>query len=147
MTTQNAAARHLSVALTTHMTLISGTVPAGVSAELRYTTRDCYAVHMVLSVEDSPAVEWVFARDLLRDGLHAPAGSGDIHVFPVSQGVVIDLLSPHGRARLLAHGDDLAGFVDDMYEAVPDGAETQYFSLERELAMLHDLQAPRALDS
>ena len=97
MTSQNAAAiRHQAVTLGTRMTLISGESPVDVAAELFYTTHDPLAVHLGLAVDGSPAVEWVFSRDLLRDGLTIPSGSGDIHLFPVPQGVVIDLLSPTG---------------------------------------------------
>jgi hypothetical protein len=129
------------------MTLISGDQLIGVTADLRYSSRDTYAVRMALSVDDSPAVEWVFARELLRDGLLLPAGAGDIQVFPVVDGVVIDLLSPHGQARLLADADDIATFVDDMFRLVPDGDEDRYFSLEHELALLAELQSPKALEN
>jgi len=143
MTSQNAAAvRHHAVSLGTRMTLISGDAPVDVAAELFYTSHDPLAVHMGLAVEGSPAVEWVFARDLLREGLTLPSGAGDIHVFPVPQGVVIDLLSPHGTARLLADARELAGFVDEMYETVADGDEGPYMDLDHELASLQELQFP-----
>ena len=143
MTPQNAAAvRHHAVSLGARMTLISGDAPVDVAAELFYTTHDVLAVHMGLAVDGSPAVEWVFARDLLRDGLTIPSGSGDIHMFPVPQGVVIDLLSPHGTARLLADARELAGFVDEVYETVADGDESPYIDLDDELARLQEPQFP-----
>ena len=58
------------------------------------------------------------------------------------QGVVIDLLSPHGTARLLADARELAGFVDEMYETVADGDESPYLDLDHELASLQEMQFP-----
>jgi hypothetical protein len=143
MTSQNAAAiRHQAVSLGTRMTLISGESAVDVAAELFYTTHDPMAVHMGLAVDGSPALEWGLSRDLLRDGLTIPTGFGDIHIFPVPQGVVIDLLSPHGTARLLADTRELAGFVDDMYETVADGDESPYLDLDHELAFLQEVQFP-----
>jgi hypothetical protein len=143
MTSQNAAAvRHHAVSLGTRMTLISGDDPVDVAAELFYTTHDPLAVHMGLAVDGAGAVEWVFSRDLLRDALIAPSGSGDIHIFPVPQGVVIDLFSPHGSARLLADALELADFVDEMYQTVADGDESRYMDLDAELAALQELQFP-----
>jgi len=143
MTSENAAAiRHHAVSLGTRMTLISGESPVGVAAELFYTTHDPLALHLGLAIDGSPAVEWVFARNLLRDGLTIPSGSGDIHIFPVPQGVVIDLLSPHGTARPLADARELAGFVDEVYETVADGDESPYIDLDDELARLQEPQFP-----
>jgi hypothetical protein len=130
------AVRHSAVALTTHMTLISGDQLIDVTADLRYASRDTYAVRVSLSVADSPAVEWVFARELLRDGLVHPAGSGDIQIFPAVGGIVIDLTSPHGQARLLADASDISDFVDRMYDLVADGDEDRFFSMDHELRLL-----------
>src|ERR671933_682397 len=47
-------------------------VPAG----LRYDTADPYAVHATFHTGAEETVEWVFARDLLAEGLHRPTGTG-----------------------------------------------------------------------
>src|ERR1700759_3868137 len=77
-------------------------VPAG----LRYDTADPYAVHATLPTAAEETVEWVFARDLLAEGLHRPTGTGDVRVWPSrshGQGVVcIALSSPEGEALLEA---------------------------------------------
>ena len=53
-------------------------VPAG----LRYDTADPYAVHATFHTGAEETVEWVFARDLLAEGLHRPTGTGDVRVWP-----------------------------------------------------------------
>lgn len=72
-------------------------VPAG----LRYDTADPYAVHATFHTGAEETVEWVFARDLLAEGLHRPTGTGDVRVWPSrsqGQGVVcIALSSPEGK--------------------------------------------------
>lgn len=72
-------------------------VPAG----LRYDTADPYAVHATFHTGAEETVEWVFARDLLAEGLHRPTGTGDVRVWPSrshGQGVVcIALSSPEER--------------------------------------------------
>jgi hypothetical protein len=142
-TMQNAAVQHHAVSIDTRMTLISGGVPMDVAAELHYSTQDPFAVHMGLSVDDGPAVEWVFARGLLRDGLAIPTGCGDIHVFPVAAGVIIDLHSPSGSARLLADADDLARFIDEIFEVVAEDDESRYLDLDTEIAFIQDMLFPR----
>jgi len=140
---QNSAVQHQAVSTGTRMTLISGGTPIDVAAELHYSTEDPFAVHMGLSIDDAPSVEWVFARDLLRDGVAVPTGSGDIHIFPVPAGVIIDLLSPSGSARLVADAEDLARFVGDIFEAVAEGDESGYLDLDGEIAFIQDMLFPR----
>ena len=74
--TQHTAAVHQMITATTEMLLISDpTIPA-VHAELRYYCDDPFAVQMLLSIEQSPAICWIFSRDLLISGAQrCPAGS------------------------------------------------------------------------
>ena len=86
-------------------------VPAG----LRYDTADPYAVHATFHTGAEETVEWVFARDLLAEGLHRPTGTGDVRVWPSrshGQGVVcIALSSPEGEALLEAPARALESFL------------------------------------
>ncbi|QTE28081.1 SsgA family sporulation/cell division regulator [Pengzhenrongella sicca] len=54
-------------------------------ATLRYSSSDPYAVHADFASADGPARTWVFARDLLVQGLEgdeaAPAGRGDVCIW------------------------------------------------------------------
>jgi len=130
MFTHHAGTRHTSVSATTEMLLISGSTPLTVNATLHHSTADVFAVHLDLSIDDSPAVEWVFARDLLRDGLQEPTGDGDIHVFPEFGKVMIDLRSPHGTALLAADRPELVAFVRHMYKTVPEGTEGSWLEID-----------------
>lgn len=94
-------------------------VPAG----LRYDTADPYAVHATFHTGAEETVEWVFARDLLAEGLHRPTGTGDVRVWPSrshGQGVVcIALSSPEGEALLEAPARALESFLKRTDAAVP----------------------------
>ncbi len=112
-------------------------VPLPVS--LRYSVADPYAVRAVFS-GDGMEVEWVFARDLLRTGLAAPVGDGDVHVWP-SWGtgrelLMISLTSPDGQAVLEAAADDVRSFLDRTTAVVADGRESSHLDLDAALARL-----------
>jgi hypothetical protein len=114
-------------------------VPLPVS--LRYSTTDPYAVRAVFS-GDGMEVEWVFARELLRSGLTAPIGDGDVHVWP-SWGtgrelLMISLTSPDGQAVLEAAAEDVRTFLDRTAAVVPDGQESTHLDLDAALARLLD---------
>jgi hypothetical protein len=106
---------------------------------LRYSATDPYAVRAVFS-GDGMEVEWVFARDLLRQGLSNPTGDGDVHVWP-SWGtgrelLMISLTSPDGQAVLEASADDVRSFLDRTTAVVPDGQESDFLDLDAALGRL-----------
>lgn len=147
MAFQPTAMRHHSVIATTGMTLIAEAADIDVDAELNFHSRDPFAIRVVFSVASAPAVEWVFSRELLVDGLSAPAGTGDVQIFPTNKGIVFELNSPSGRAQLLADPQVLTSFVQDTLEALPLGTESRYYDLDQEIALLADLQSPGASQS
>ena len=110
-----------------------------VTATLRYNVFEPFQVIATLSMDDAPSVQWILARELLREGLVLPSGIGDITVRPTPHGVLVGLRSPGGRALLLAPTEPIADFVQAIYRAVPDGAEGDFFSIEAELDRLADL--------
>lgn len=144
MALQPTTLRHHSVVARTGMTLIADVTDIAVDAELSFHSRDPFAIRVVFSVASASAVEWVFSRELLIDGVSAPAGTGDVQVFPCHDGVVFELNSPSGRARLLADAEVLARFAQETLDVVPLGAESKYFDLDQEIALLADLQLPGA---
>jgi hypothetical protein len=105
---------------------------------LRYDTADPYAVHATFHTGAEETVEWVFARDLLAEGLHRPTGTGDVRVWPSrshGQGVVcIALSSPEGEALLEAPARALESFLKRTDAAVPPGTEHRHFDLDTELS-------------
>ena len=147
MAFQPTALRHRSVQASTGMTLLAENVDIAVEADFRFSSRDPFAVRVVFSVASAPVVEWVFARELMVDGLAAPAGTGDVQLFPTRAGIVFELTSPSGRARLVADADVLGSFVQETLDVVPLGAESKFFDLDQEIAMLADIALPGASQS
>ncbi len=115
----------------------SGPVPLQVS--LRYSAADPYAVRAAFRGSDA-TVEWVFARELLINGLNEANGLGDVHVWPTRDGdtdlVLISLSSPDGRAVLQADATDLRCFLDATTAVVPMGREEVHLDLDQVIARL-----------
>ena len=122
--------------MVTEMVLLGGDVAEPVRAELRYHRKDPLAVEMRLSIGKSPAVSWVFGRDLLIEGLRRPSGVGDVRFYPVHESVIIELRSCTGKAVLLSYLPDMADFVAHIVAAVPVGTEVGREDVERELLEL-----------
>ncbi|MFD0319101.1 SsgA family sporulation/cell division regulator [Streptomyces flavalbus] len=61
---------------------LAGLVPLPISCEFSFHPEDPYAVTLIFDAEDEPPVRWVFARELLTEGLTAKAGEGDVTVWP-----------------------------------------------------------------
>ena len=60
---------HQVMTASTEMILISDDSLPAVNAELRYYCDDPFAVQMLLSVDQSPAICWTFGRELLMVGV------------------------------------------------------------------------------
>ncbi|MET9001184.1 SsgA family sporulation/cell division regulator [Amycolatopsis sp. NPDC004169] len=114
-----------------------GAGPRPVPAELEYDTLDPYAVAVVLHAGPS-AVRWLFGRDLLADGLLARCGDGDVRIGPAGDPalVVVELSSPDGAAVLEAPAKEIAAFLDQTYDVVPAGSESDWFDFDEEMAKL-----------
>jgi hypothetical protein len=115
----------------------AGTVPLRVA--MRYRADDPFAVTAAFQ-GDGVAIEWVFARDLLRGGLEEPCGEGDVHVWPLREDggdlVLLSLSSPDGQAVLEAHAAEVRAFLDRTLQLVPAGRESDYVDVDAELAVL-----------
>ncbi|MFF0698611.1 SsgA family sporulation/cell division regulator [Streptomyces tendae] len=120
--------------------VISDECSLPVPAALRYDTADPYAVHADFHTGAEEPVTWVFAREVLADGLHRPAGTADVQVWPfhsVGQKVVcISLESEEGRALLHAPARSLDAFLKRTDAAVPPGTEHLHLNLDQELSAL-----------
>lgn len=114
----------------------------GIHAKLRYLCHDPYAVYLSFPAAvglDGEAVEWIFARDLLDDGLYEPTGDGDVRLWPCPPGrVMIEFESPHGMATIEFAAADVHEFLRGSYLAVPAGEESRHVDLDAELAALLD---------
>lgn len=113
------------------------------TAELRYDATDPYAVDIVFHTGDPLGVRWVFARDLLAEGLFRSNGEGDVHVCPHiddhgSAVVQIELSSPDGEAVLQAPSDGLQSFLQSTYDLVPPGRESSHLDMDSLVESLRD---------
>lgn len=126
-------------------------VPGGPSlpviAGLRYETADPWAVRVAFQTgaknDDGSGdgiVEWMFARQLLTDGVAKTVGDGDIRVWPSVIGrehfVNLAMASPSGSALFEIDRDALVEFLQQTYLAVPTGAEGEVVDLDAEIAIL-----------
>ena len=123
-------------------------VPGGPSlpvlADLRYAADDPWAVRVAFQVGSGPdgngTVEWVFARQLLTEGITGPVGEGDVRVWPsvsdAERVVSIAMTSPSGSALFEIDRDPLFEFLQATYVAVPTGGEDRVVDLDAELSRL-----------
>jgi sporulation and cell division protein SsgA len=114
-----------------------------VNVELTYNSRDPYAVQATFRTGSTTAVEWVFARDLLHEGLIGPAGTGDVRVqpAPLHPGQVqLELSSPSGYAVFMTCAQTLGDFLQHTYRTVPP--ETEYSWLDFDVALSDLLNDP-----
>ncbi|WP_051165852.1 SsgA family sporulation/cell division regulator [Amycolatopsis orientalis] len=114
-----------------------GSVPLPVRADLEYDPADPFAVSVGYHAGGG-VVRWLFGRDLLADGLLAPAGDGDVQVRPAADDsrVLVELNAPDGSAVLEAAANEIADFLDRTYDEVPVGSEDRCFDFDEELAKL-----------
>ncbi len=121
-------------------------VPGGPSlpvlADLRYAADDPWAVRVAFQTggEGDGVVEWMFARQLLTEGVTGAVGEGDVRVWPADSGrdrvVHLAMASPSGSALFEIDRDDVVEFLQQTYVAVPTGSEGQAVDLEAEIAGL-----------
>ncbi|MGW9028258.1 SsgA family sporulation/cell division regulator [Streptomyces sp. NPDC055722] len=129
---------HASITAHLHPGVGSSSMP--LPLHLNYRVTDPYAVEIVF--DPGPhQVTWTFARDLLADGLHGKAGSGDISIWtsPSDSGqprAFIQLKSPTGTALLSLPPAPVKEFVTETTRMVPRGSEHALLS-----SSLNDLEA------
>jgi hypothetical protein len=121
-------------------------VPGGpslpVMAGLRYDSDDPWAVRVAFQTgeEEGDVVEWMFARQLLTDGVAKAVGEGDVRVWPSQSGgdrvIHLAMASPSGSALFEIDRDALVEFLQQTYLAVPTGHESDVVDLDAELAAL-----------
>ena len=112
-----------------------GAVP--LVASLDYCADDPYAIKMSFHVGTDEPVEWIFARELLAEGLAAHAGEGDVKVWPgdaPDEDILnIALSSPFGEAHFEAPLSATAEFVRSTYGIIPAGSESDFIDVDGEL--------------
>ncbi len=110
-----------------------------VKVDLSYHSRDPFAVQASFRTGNGTAVDWVFARDLLQDGLIAESGTGDVRVMPMPHNpskVQLELSSPSGHAVFTTCAQALGDFLHRTFEAVPRNTEYSWLDFDMALADL-----------
>jgi hypothetical protein len=125
---------HVTLRSTAVFDLVAPHAPAvPVQVELRYDTRDPYAVIAAFRTGRAGWVEWVFSRDLLADGLLAETGDGDVRIRPAPddpETVIFELNSPSGHAVFETSAHRLADFLDRTYDIVVPGGEAPWMDFD-----------------
>ncbi|MEU5998302.1 MULTISPECIES: SsgA family sporulation/cell division regulator [unclassified Streptomyces] len=107
---------------------------------LRYAADDPLAVQIVFPPEaslDGAEVTWIFARQLLEEGLRAPAGGGDVHIWPCGRArTVLEFHAPQGLALVQFDRAVLQRFLVRTYAVVGAGREVAGLDLDQDLARL-----------
>ncbi|MEU3741651.1 MULTISPECIES: SsgA family sporulation/cell division regulator [unclassified Streptomyces] len=107
---------------------------------LRYAAADPLAVQIVFPPEaslDGAEVTWIFGRQLLEEGLRAPAGGGDVHIWPCGRArTVLEFRAPRGLALVQFDRAALRRFLLRTYAVVGAGREVAGLDLDQDLARL-----------
>lgn len=93
--------------------------PADLRVALSWDSRHPHEVVMDCHAT-SGVVRWVFAWELLAEGVHTPAGIGNIHIRPAAPGSTeIVLRSPTARAVLHVPSGELIAFLAETWLVEP----------------------------
>ncbi|MGN9790149.1 SsgA family sporulation/cell division regulator [Streptomyces sp. NPDC054847] len=111
-----------------------------VPATLHYDRRDPFAVRIDFpgpATLEGTDVSWAFSRELLAEGVHEPAGLGDVRLRPYGYDrTVLEFHAPEGMAMVHIRTGDLRRFLERAHEAVPAGREHLYLGLDQDLTEL-----------
>jgi len=117
--------------------VVSSELSFRIVVDLDFDGDDPFAVRFTFHLPGDEPVTWVFARELLVDGLSRPSGEGDVHLRPLGEDLgEVDLLlrSPDGDARMRAAAPPLLAFLARTDLVVPMGQEAAAGDLDQELA-------------
>ncbi|MDX6233879.1 MAG: hypothetical protein QOH68_2956 [Nocardioidaceae bacterium] len=114
--------------------------PSEVSVGLHYDTTDPFAVRAMFRVTSDQQVSWVFARELLAQGMTEASGDGDVRIWPTwadgREVVRIVLRSPDGEALLQTESVELLEFLTTSFALCPRGHESRHLQIDRALVAL-----------
>ena len=116
---------------TVHHEQVAALHGASTPVQTRWSYRkdEPFAVTVAFCAERGRWVEWVFARDLLIDGLTEPAGIGDLRVRPGEDEdiLILEISSPSGNAVFELDRESTEDFLVSTLELVPAGTESDHF--------------------
>lgn len=99
------------------------------NVDLHYRTDDPHAVTVRFHTREQEST-WLVSRELLSDGLQAPAGLGDVRLRPHHGDVlVLELFTEDSHAVFHLSADELRRFLESTYQVVPAGREAIDFDM------------------
>lgn len=107
------------------------------AAVLTYTPTDPYAVRLAFMHGTRETASYVFARELLADGLNETAGQGNVTVAPHEHHdwLVITLRQDDAYPfEVYATRDDVMNFTARAYRLVPMGREREWINWDATIA-------------
>ncbi len=122
-----------------HLSLVTEDGNLPLVAAMAYDVTDPWAVRVSFDTAEG-VVTWLFARQLLTDGIAGLTGDGDIKVWPSVQDgehtITLAMSSNSGSAVFEIDRNGLVEFLQQTYLAVPTGHEALTVDLDAELALL-----------
>lgn len=116
---------------------------APVLSRWSYRADEPYSVTVAFQAGADRWVEWVFARDLLIAGLKGPAGIGDVRFVPFEDEkdklLLLQVESDQGRASWFLDRSEAEEFVEMTFQAVPEGAEEDFFDVDAFISEITDV--------
>jgi hypothetical protein len=99
-----------------------------------YDAAEPFTIAVSFQSEDDVRVEWVFARDLLVNGMTGSAGIGDVRLRPKRTNgrtaLQLEIESPEGHALLELDRESVQRFLEATINLVPLGDESDYFDVD-----------------
>ena len=99
-----------------------------------YDAAEPFTIAVSFQSEDDVWVEWVFARDLLVNGMTGSAGIGDVRLRPKRTdgrtALQLEIESPEGHALLELDRESVQRFLEATINLVPLGDESDYFDVD-----------------
>lgn len=107
---------------------VVGRLPVPIVCELSYSPQDPYAVTLIFDAESERPVRWVFARELLTEGLTVKVGHGDVSVWPEHEPdgrsmVWVEVGNARQKALFEMPALPVAQWLAGTYALVPRGQE------------------------
>lgn len=98
--------------------------PVVIPVELKFYRSDPLAVAMIFENPDGTEVEWQVSRELMRDGLKAEVGQGDVSFWPCGMDSFAVFLDQDGcSASMQIDAMEIRKFLHATEKLVPYGGE------------------------
>ena len=99
-----------------------------------YDAAEPFTIAVAFLSEDDVWVQWVFARELLVNGLTGSAGIGDVRLRPRRTNgrtaLQLEIESPDGHALLELDRETVQRFLEATTKIVPLGDESDHFDVD-----------------